>query len=130
MLPGGRPGRGVGRGPLRGDGSVDEAWLVGASPGDRITLLRHGAPLLNPANPGTADSLGSLIIRNLVPGPGYSWEDMTSGQRTSTFPVLAPGRNPPADSLLYTGQKLHDGLNYVTMRDGIQLAATVRFPYG
>jgi predicted acyl esterase len=25
---------------------------------------------------------------------------------------------------------LHQGLNYITMRDGIQLAATVRYPYG
>ena len=25
---------------------------------------------------------------------------------------------------------MHQGLNYITMRDGIQLAATVRYPYG
>ena len=25
---------------------------------------------------------------------------------------------------------MHEGLNYITMRDGIQLAATVRYPYG
>jgi predicted acyl esterase len=114
---------------LRGNGSVDEAWLTGAVPGDHITLVQNGSPVSNPANPGTADSLGSLIIRNLTPGTGYRWLDRTTGRRTPQFTVLAPGQNPPTDAPLYTGQPLHQGLNYLTMRDGIQLAATVRYPY-
>ena len=57
---------------LHDDGSIDEAWLTGAHPGDRITLLRLGQPVATPANPGVADSLGSLIIRNLRPGRAYS----------------------------------------------------------
>jgi len=44
--------------------------------------------------------------------------------------VLAPGQNPAAGSALYTGQPMHEGLNYISMRDGISLAATVRYPYG
>ena len=115
---------------LQANGSVDEAWLAGANPGDRITLMQHNSAVSNVANPGTADSLGSLIIRNLTPGPGYRWVDNTTTQHTSTFSVLAPGANPAADSTLYNGQPLHQGLNYITMRDGIQLAATVRYPYG
>jgi len=111
-------------------GSVDEAWLTGAAPGDSITLMRDGSPVKNPANPGTADSLGSLIIRNLTPGGGYRWDDTSSGQRSSAFSVLAPGQNPAAGSALYTGQPMHEGLNYISMRDGISLAATVRYPYG
>ena len=35
----------------------------------------------------------------------------------------------PAASL-YSGQHLHAGLNYVKMRDGISIAATVRLPPG
>jgi len=115
---------------IHGNGSIEEAWLTGAGPGDSITLLRHGSPVGNSANPGTADALGSLIIRELTPGSGYSWKDTTTGQTTPTFSVLAPYVNPPANSTLYTGQPLHQGLNYITMRDGIQLAATVRYPYG
>ena len=115
---------------FQGDGSVDEAWLTGAAPGDRVTLLHNGVPVLNPANPGTADSLGSLIIRNLKPASGYSWDDSNSGQRSALFAVLAPGRDPSLDSPLYTQQPMHEGLNYITMRDGIQLAATVRYPFG
>jgi predicted acyl esterase len=114
---------------LQGRGSVDEAWLTGANPGDHITLMQHRTAVANDANPGTADALGSLIIRDLTPGPGYRWVDTSTGQQTPSFSVLAPGRDPKADSTLYTGQPLHQGLNYLTMRDGIQLAATVRYPY-
>ena len=70
---------------LRGNGSVDEAWLTGAAPGDRITLLRDGAPVANPDNPGTADSLGSLIIRDLAAGAGYAWSDTTTGAADATL---------------------------------------------
>jgi len=113
-----------------GGGSIDEAWLTGAQPGDRITLLRDGNAVANPDNPGEADQLGSRIIRNLSPGNGYVWRDESSNERTHAFAVLAPGSNPSQNSALYNDQPLHDGLNYITMRDGISLAATVRFPMG
>jgi len=127
----GAPAAGAsGRAGLKGNGSVDEAWLTGGAPGDSITLLQNGASVVNPANPGTADSLGSFIIRDLTPGKGYSWDDTSSGQKTATFSVLAPGENPANGSALYNDQPMHQGLNYITMRDGIQLAATVRYPFG
>ncbi len=115
---------------LRGSGSVDEAWLTGAGPGDHITLTRNGAAVAGTGGSTTADSLGSLIVRNLTPGPGYQWDDETSSQTTADFSVLAPGHNPATNSSLYTDQTMHQGLNYITMRDGIKLAATVRYPYG
>ena len=115
---------------LHGRGSIDEAWLTGARPGSRLTLLRNGAPVPNAANPGTADALGSLIIRNLAPGSGYQWHESATGESTSKFAVFAVGTDPPNDSTLYTKQVLQSGLNYITMRDGIRLAATVRFPFG
>ncbi|HUJ63912.1 MAG TPA: CocE/NonD family hydrolase [Acidimicrobiales bacterium] len=115
---------------LRGSGSINEAWLTGARPGDRVTLLRNGVPVPNPANPGTADALGSLIIRNLVPGGGYQWHDTTITESTPKFAVLDAGANPANDSALYTEQVLRPGLNYITMRDGVRLAATVRYPFG
>jgi uncharacterized protein len=115
---------------LQGNGSVEEAWLTGANPGDQIVLMRQGSAVAVSGNPGTADALGSLIIRDLTPGPGYYWSDSTTHQATSSFQVLAPGQNPAVDSPLYTDQPMQEGLNYITMRDGIQLAATVRFPYG
>ena len=115
---------------LQANGSVDEAWLTGAGAGDAVTLLQNGTPVANPANPATADTLGSLIVRDLTPGAGYAWDDTTTGQTTPTFAVLAPDANPSTSSSLYSGQPLHAGLNYLTMRDGVQLAATVRYPSG
>ena len=115
---------------LTGGGSIDEAWLTGAQPGDRITLLRDGKAVANPDNPGQADQLGSRIVRNLNPREGYAWRDDATGQQTHAFTVLTPGANPPLGSSLYRNQPLHEGLNYITMRDGITLAATVRFPLG
>ncbi len=115
---------------LKGQGSVDEAWLTGANPGDHITLMEYGAAVAVSGNPGTADTLGSLIIRNLTPGFDYAWVDTTTWHRTAPFRVLAPGQNPITNAALYTGQPLQAGLNYITMRDGIQLAATVRYPLG
>jgi predicted acyl esterase len=109
---------------------VDEAWLTGAGPGDLITLLRHGSPDPGTTKPERADALGSLIVRNLHPGTGYSWRDDVTGQRSGMFTVLAPGADPPTNSPLYTNQPMHEGLNYLEMRDGIELAATVRYPYG
>jgi predicted acyl esterase len=114
---------------LQAGGSVDEAWLTGAAPGDSITLLQNGSPVVSPDNPGTADALGSLIIRDLTPGTGFAWDDTTTGSTTSSFAVLAPDANPATGSTLYTGQAMHSGINYLTMRDGVQLAATVRYPY-
>ena len=116
--------------PLQGNGSIGEAWVTGAQPGNRLMLLRYGSFVWNSANPGTADALGSFIIRDLRPGPGYWWWDQSTGQRTSPFAVLAPGQNPPTSSAQYTNQPMHQGLNYITMRDGVSLAATVRYPYG
>ena len=115
---------------LAGNGSIDEAWLTGANPGDQVALLRDDSVVAVSGNPGRADSLGSLIIRNLTAGPGYSWMDTTTGRATKSFEVLAPGQNPAPNSALYNDQPMQQGLNYITMRDGISLAATVRFPYG
>lgn len=52
----------------------------------------------------------------------------TVGQGTSSFKTLKPGDNPPQS--FYKGKTLHKGLNYVTMRDGTELAMTVRLPLG
>ena len=88
------------KGVLQGNGSVDEAWMIGAKPGDSITLLHDGARLADSGHSGRADSLGALIIRNVTPGRGYSWEDTTSGDRSPSFSVLAPGADPPTDGAL------------------------------
>lgn len=114
---------------LHAGGSIEEAWLTGANPGDEIHLLQDSTPV-DGVPVGFADAQGALIMRKLTPGTGYAFEDATASVTSGTFSVLAPGDNPVVDSGLYTGQPLHAGLNYVTMRDGVSIAATVRLPAG
>ena len=110
---------------LTARGSIDEAYVIGATPGDTIELLQHGTQVGTNA---TADSLGSVVVRNLTPGGGYSFVDTTTSTTTPKFAVLAPVGLPASDPLY--NQTLHPGLNYITMRDGVQIAATVRLPLG
>jgi hypothetical protein len=55
-------------------------------------------------------------------------QKVTVGQGTPKFKTLKPGENPPAS--FYGNKELKPGLNYVTMRDGTELAMTVRLPLG
>ena len=111
-------------------GSIEEAWITGAAPGDWIQLIQNSTPLSGPSYDGFADAQGALILRNLTPGTGYAFWDRTASITSPTFVVTAAGDNPKANAPLYTGQTLHAGLNYVTMRDGVSIAATVRLPAG
>ena len=112
--------------PFLGHGSVGEAYTLGAPPGTRLTLVdRAGATV----GSGVVDRLGSLVVRNVTPGTGFRFERTGAGSgRTAPFAVLS-ARSAPSPSF-YSSQHLHAGLNYVRMRDGILLAATVRLPPG
>ena len=76
------------------------------------------------------DRLGSLIVRNLTPGSGFRFEEGSGSgrRRTPAFSVLSTSSTPRAS--FFSSQQMHSGLNYVRMRDGILLAATVRLPPG
>lgn len=115
-------------GAFTAHGSIDQAYVLGATPGAHLVVVRSGRTVGH----GVADSAGSLIVRGLRPGPGYRVRQVTtsgSTVRTSrSFSVLGTRSTPPAS--FYAHQHLHAGLNYITMRDGIQLAATVRLPPG
>ena len=53
---------------LTAGGSVQQVYVTGASPGERLVLVnRHGAAVASQ----TAGSLGGAIFRGLRPGPGY-----------------------------------------------------------
>jgi predicted acyl esterase len=110
-----------------GHGSIGQAYVAGAAPGLRLALADRSG---DQVGTGTTDALGSLIIRNLAPGSGYTFRVRQGGHEaaTSPFRVLAPGDTPAAS--FYAAQHLRAGLNYLTMRDGVRLAATVRLPFG
>jgi hypothetical protein len=113
--------------PFQGHGSVEEAYALGATPGSRLTVV-NGAG--HKVGSGVVDRLGSLIVRNLTPGSGYRFDTGTGAnlRTTAAFSVLSTSSTPRAS--FYASQHLHAGLNYVRMRDGILLAATVRLPPG
>jgi predicted acyl esterase len=113
--------------PFRGHGSIGQAYVTGAPPGVRLTVVTAAGAT---KGSGVVDRLGSLIVRNLTAGPGYRFEEGTGpgARRTAAFRVLSTSSTPGAS--FYSSQHLHAGLNYVRMRDGILLAATVRLPPG
>jgi uncharacterized protein len=104
-------------------GSIGQAYVVGAKKGAGLALLdRRGRVVAR----GRADRYGSKVFYDVRPGKGYAVR--VAGRATPRFAVLRAGGRPPAS--LYRGQRLHQGLNYVRMRDGIELAMTVRLPLG
>jgi hypothetical protein len=108
-------------------GSVGEAYVLGAEPGARLLLVDAERRVVAA---GRADRFGSKVFVDVAPGAGYTvrLQAGTAVKGTRPFAILRPGQNPAPS--LYRRQKLAQGLNYVTMRDGIELAMTVRLPPG
>ncbi len=109
-----------------GFGSVDAAYLTGPS---GATAKLYNATHQSIGS-GTIDDLGAFVVHDVVPGSGYTFSVTSNGATTVTpaFKVLNQTTPPPAS--FYKGVTLHVGLNYLPMRDGITLAATVRLPAG
>ena len=113
--------------PFTAYGGIDQATVITATPGSQLTLLdAEGDEVAS----GTADEYGSLMFRELEPGDGYRVVSSDTGQdlRTAEFRVLAESDVPPQS--FYEGQQMVEGLNYIEMRDGVTLAATLRLPPG
>ena len=109
---------------LSAHGSIGQAYVLGARGGEQLRLTdRSGRVVAR----GRADRLGSRIFREVDPGAGYVVR-RASGRPTPRFRVLSERSNPPAS--FFRREKLKAGLNYVTMRDGVELAMTVRLPAG
>ena len=114
--------------PYAAKGSVGEAYVTGAAPGAELMLINGQEKLVTT---GVADSFGSKIFPDMEPGAGYSVRTRISDkevQGTAKFKILKPDENP--DQSFYDAMTLQPGLNYVTMRDGVELAMTVRLPTG
>jgi uncharacterized protein len=104
-------------------GGINHAYVLGAGKGQRLALLDVRGHVLAT---GRADRFGSKIFRDLRPGGGYRVR--RGEQRSRPFRVLRAGANPGRS--FYRRTKLDQGLNYVKMRDGVELAMTVRLPAG
>lgn len=131
----------------RARGSVGDAYVKDAKPGSRLLLVNRKNRILRR---GKADRFGSKIFYDVKPGRGYTvrtplkprkrkvrrkgkrkgkrWVIKRRSRGTPRFKVLRPGDNP--NPSFYKSKTLRQGLNYVTMRDGTELAMTVRLPAG
>jgi uncharacterized protein len=108
-------------------GSVGDAYVVDATPGIKLMLVNKANRIVAE---GKADGYGSKVFYDQKMGPGYRVlsrkGNVVAG--TKPFAILKVGQNPPA--AFYQGKPLNEGLNYVEMRDGIEIAMTVRLPLG
>ena len=79
---------------------------------------------------GRADRFGAKVFIDLRPGAGYRVVQRRGARVVATrrLRVLRGADHPKA--AFYRGQRLAAGLNYVRMRDGVELAMTVRLPAG
>ncbi|MBK8293573.1 MAG: CocE/NonD family hydrolase [Solirubrobacterales bacterium] len=131
--------------PYTARGSVGDAYVKNAAPGSKLLLISRRNRIVRKLR---ADSYGSAIFYDVTPGATYTvrtpkgkrkFKKVKRGRKTfkkmiwksrgtAKFRVMKPGENPPQS--FYDGQALHKGLNYVTMRDGTELAMTVRLPLG
>ena len=112
-------------------GSVGEAYVTGAAAGDQLILVDSSNKVVTASPTDLAtDSAGSKIFHNVKPGKNYTVRLSKGGKvyGTSKFAVLAKGQNPSAS--FYKNIHLHAGLNYVKVRDGVEIAMTVRLPLG
>ena len=108
-------------------GSVDAVYVAttsgsAAAAGVSVTLYNSKGTTVGT---GVTDDHGALVFHDVPPGAGY--HATVGGVAVPAFAVLDT-KAPNAS--LYSGSALHEGLNYITMRDGIKLAATVRLPDG
>ena len=105
-----------------GKGSVTQAYLIDAQPGAQVRLIGPSGAV---AGGGRVDRLGSFLVRELAPGPGYRFE--VAGRTGNSFAVRS--QRPP-DPSQYRNQRFGAGYHYVRMRDGVELAVMVRLPAG
>jgi uncharacterized protein len=109
--------------PFAAHGSVGQVYLVAAPKAAAMLLLDADDGLVTRA---TTDAQGSLIFRDVPVGTGYR---VASGDRANvTAPVAVTAWDAAPAASTYTNQQIGDGYGYVTMRDGVQLAVTVKFP--
>ena len=109
--------------PFAAHGSVGQVYLVDAPKSAPMLLLDKDNGLVTRRD---TDAHGSLIFRDVPAGAGY--RVASDDRATVTAPVAVTAWDNPPDASTYAKQSVGDGYGYVTMRDGVQLAMTVKLP--
>jgi uncharacterized protein len=107
-------------------GSVQQVYVTGARPGEKLALTgRRGATIAVLS----AGSLGGQVFRGVAPGPGYRVRPVGGGGASRAVTVL-PDRSAPPSTRIYDQHIPSSGYGYLTTRDGTKLAIDVRLPGG
>ncbi len=105
--------------------SVEQLLIDGAEPGLMLDVADGGGIVLES---GRADDQGTLIFRDLPPGTGYVVSEDNNGVRRSSRPTAVWTRDQTPPQSFYANQQVVNGYQYITTRDGTQLAINVILP--
>ena len=108
-------------------GSIEELYVTDAEPGESLMLVNSDDKIVRNA---VADSFGSKIFYFLDPGAEYTVRLKKAGKVYGTPKVRVRKADANPKQSFYDSIGLQKGLNYVKMRDGVELAMTVRLPGG
>ncbi len=98
--------------------------MTGLGPKARVALFdRRGRRVAT----RKADGLGAVLFRKLKPGKGYRVRLASGGPRSGPLRVL-PNKSAPLSTAFYEQPIAASGYQYLTTRDGTQLAIYVHPP--
>ncbi len=103
-------------------GSVEQVQVTGASPAERVKLLRRGEVV----DSKPAGELGGIVFRHVERGGGYTVRG-ADGTETPSLRVLSR-RSAPPSAAIYDQTLPAGGYGYLSTRDETQLAINVHLP--
>jgi len=103
-------------------GSAEQVYVTGLPGNASASLI---SPSGKTVATQSADSLGGLLFRNVTPGAGYR---VSSGGQTSDPVTVHDDSAAPWDPGIYNQTITDNGYQYLTTRDGTQLAIDVHPP--
>ena len=105
-------------------GSVNQVYATGLPANAEASLLNKSGATVYTQN---ADSQGGLLFRNVKPAAGYRVR-LTSNGETSGSVTVHTAAAAPWNPAVYNQSIADNGYQYLTTRDGTQLALTVHPP--
>jgi uncharacterized protein len=105
-------------------GSVNQVYATGLPANAEASLLNKSGATVYTQN---ADSQGGLLFRNVKPAAGYRVR-LTSNGETSGLVTVHTAAAAPWNPAVYNQSIADNGYQYLTTRDGTQLALTVHPP--
>ena len=105
-------------------GSVEQVYVTGLAPSAQMSLVRSNGETVSTQ---TADSLGGLLFRDVMPEEGYRVRVSSTGEEAGPITAYTQAA-APWDPNVYNQSIPDSGYTYLTTRDGTQLAIDVHPP--